>query len=59
MTRRRVRGMVLLDEPFTARLAAAAVVVFGGVAVVRPRVQTRRPLTRRTRKSTMAITSST
>ena len=52
-------GVAVLGEPFTARMAAAAALVFGGVAIVRSQRQTRRPLMRRTRKSTMAITSST
>ena len=52
-------GVAVLDEPFTARMAIAAALVFGGVAIVRRRAQTRRPLTNRTRKSTMAMTRST
>jgi drug/metabolite transporter (DMT)-like permease len=52
-------GVAVLGEPFTSRIALAAALVFGGVALVRRRAQTRRPLTRRTRKSTMAITRST
>ena len=52
-------GVAVLGEPFTSRMAIAAALVFGGVAIVRRRVQTRRPLTSRTRKSTMAITRST
>jgi drug/metabolite transporter (DMT)-like permease len=52
-------GVAVLGEPFTSRMAAAAALVFGGVAVVRRGGQTRRPLTSRTRKSTMAITRST
>lgn len=52
-------GVAVLGEPFTMRMAAAAALVFGGVAIVSPRGQTRRPLMSRTRKSTMAITSST
>ena len=52
-------GVVLLGEPFTMRMAAAAALVFGGVAIVRSQRQTRWPLMSRTRKSTMAITSST
>jgi len=51
-------GVTLLGEPFTSRMAAAAALVFGGVAIVR-RGQTRRPLINRTRKSTMAMTRST
>jgi drug/metabolite transporter (DMT)-like permease len=50
-------GVALLGEPFTSRMAAAAALVFGGVAIIRR--QTRRPLTNRTRKSTMAMTRST
>lgn len=52
-------GVAILGEPFTSRMAVAAALVFGGVAIVRRRTQTRRPLTRRTRKSTMAMTRST
>ena len=52
-------GVALLGEPFTSRMAVAAALVFSGVAIVRRRAQTRRPLTRRTRKSTMAMTRST
>jgi drug/metabolite transporter (DMT)-like permease len=52
-------GVAILGEPFTARMAAAAALVFGGVAIVRSQRQTLRPLMSRTRKSTMAITSST
>jgi len=52
-------GVAVLGEPFTMRMAVAAVLVFGGVAIVRSQGQTRRPLMSRTRKSTMAITSST
>jgi len=52
-------GVAVLGEPFTMRMAAAAALVFGGVAIVRSQGQTRRPLMSRTRKSTMAITSST
>lgn len=66
-------GVAVLGEPFTSRMALAAALVFGGVAIVRaPRgstqardarqvsdVQTRRPLSSRTRKSTMATTSRT
>ena len=48
-----------LGERFTWRMGLAAALVFGGVAIVQRRGQTRRPLTRRTRKSTMAMTSST
>jgi drug/metabolite transporter (DMT)-like permease len=52
-------GVVVLGEPFTMRMAVAAALVFGGVAIVRSQRQTRWPLMSRTRKSTMAITSST
>jgi drug/metabolite transporter (DMT)-like permease len=52
-------GIAVLGEPFTIRMAAAAALVFGGVAIVRSQRQTVRPLMSRTRKSTMAITSST
>ena len=51
-------GVAFLGEPFTSRMAVAAALVFGGVAIVRRR-QTRRPLINRTRKSTMAMTRST
>jgi drug/metabolite transporter (DMT)-like permease len=52
-------GVAVLGEPFTSRMALAAALVFGGVAIVRRRTQTRRPLIKRTRKSTMAMTRST
>jgi drug/metabolite transporter (DMT)-like permease len=53
-------GVAVLGERFTWRMALAAALVFGGVAIVRRRPgQTRRPLIKRTRKSTMAMTSST
>jgi drug/metabolite transporter (DMT)-like permease len=62
-------GVAVLGEPFTSRMALAAALVLGGVAIVRapggpsgPRqrpAHTRRPLTSRTRKSTMAITRRT
>jgi drug/metabolite transporter (DMT)-like permease len=52
-------GVAVLGEPFTMRMAAAAALVFGGVAIVRSQRQTVRPLISRTKKSTMAITSST
>jgi drug/metabolite transporter (DMT)-like permease len=52
-------GVAVLGEPFTARMAVAAALVFGGVAVIRARAQTVRPLTSRTRKSTIAMTSNT
>jgi drug/metabolite transporter (DMT)-like permease len=52
-------GVAILGEPFTLRMAAAAALVFGGVAIVRARAQTRRPLINRTRNSTIAMTSST
>ena len=51
-------GVAVLGEPFTSRMAVAAALVFGGVAIVR-RAQTRRPLINRTRKSTIAMTRST
>jgi drug/metabolite transporter (DMT)-like permease len=50
-------GVALLGEPFTSRMAVAAALVLGGVAIIRR--QTRRPLINRTRKSTMAMTRST
>jgi drug/metabolite transporter (DMT)-like permease len=53
-------GIVVLDEAFTWRMAFAAALVFGGVAIVQRRGQsTRLPLINRTRKSTIAMTSST
>ena len=52
-------GVAILGEPFTTRMALAAALVFGGVAIVRTRGQTVRPLTNRTRKSTIAMTSNT
>jgi len=62
-------GVAILGEPFTSRMALAAALVLGGVAIVRapggpsdPPVrsaQTRRPLINRTRKSTIAMTRST
>ena len=52
-------GVAILGEPFTLRMAAAAALVLGGVAVVRRAPQTLRPLISRTRKSTMAMTRST
>lgn len=53
-------GGLVLGEPFTARMAAAAALVLSGVAIVRAQAQrTRRPLINRTRKSTIAMTSST
>jgi len=52
-------GVAILGEPFTVRMAAAAALVLGGVAVVRRAPQTLRPLINRTRKSTMAMTRST
>ncbi|HEY3886835.1 MAG TPA: EamA family transporter [Vicinamibacterales bacterium] len=51
-------GVALLGEPFTARMAIAAGLVFAGVAAIQLR-QTVRPLIRRTRNSTIAITSRT
>jgi len=53
-------GVAILGEPFTSRMAVAAALVLGGVAIVRASsAQTRRPLINRTRKSTMAMTRST
>ena len=52
-------GVAILGEAFTWRMGLAAALVFGGVAIVQRRRQTRRPLINRTRKSTMAMTSST
>ena len=52
-------GVAVLGEAFTWRMGLAAALVFGGVAVVQRCGQTRRPLISRTRKSTMAMTSST
>jgi drug/metabolite transporter (DMT)-like permease len=52
-------GVAVLGEPFTSRMALAAALVLGGVAIVRTSDQTRRPLINRTRKSTMAMTRST
>jgi drug/metabolite transporter (DMT)-like permease len=53
-------GVVVLDEALTWRMAAAAALVFGGVAIVQRRGQrTRLPLIKRTRNSTTAMTSST
>ncbi|HEY2433099.1 MAG TPA: EamA family transporter [Vicinamibacterales bacterium] len=52
-------GVTVLGEAFTWRMGLAAGLVFGGVAVVQRWGQTRRPLINRTRKSTMAMTSST
>ena len=52
-------GVAVLGERFTWRMGLAAAFVFGGVAIVQRRGQTRRPLISRTRKSTMAMTSST
>jgi drug/metabolite transporter (DMT)-like permease len=52
-------GVAVLGEAFTWRMGLAAALVFGGVAIVQRRGQTRRPLISRTRKSTMAMTSST
>jgi drug/metabolite transporter (DMT)-like permease len=52
-------GVAILGEPFTVRMAAAAALILGGVAVVRRAPQTLRPLINRTRKSTMAMTRST
>ena len=52
-------GVAVLGEKFTWRMGLAAALVFGGVAIVQRFGQTRRPLMSRTRKSTMAMTSST
>jgi drug/metabolite transporter (DMT)-like permease len=52
-------GVIVLGERFTWRMGLAAALVFGGVAIVQRRGQTRRPLINRTRKSTIAMTSST
>jgi len=52
-------GVAILGEAFTWRMGLAAALVFGGVAIVQRRGQTRRPLINRTRKSTIAITNST
>ena len=52
-------GVAVLGERFTWRMGLAAALVFAGVAIVQRRGQTRRPLINRTRKSTMAMTSST
>ena len=52
-------GVAVLGEAFTWRMALAAALVFGGVAIVQRRGQTRLPLISRTRKSTIAMTSST
>lgn len=51
-------GVALLGEPFTARMTAAALLVFAGVAVIQFR-QTVRPLISRTRNRTIAMTSRT
>jgi len=52
-------GVAVLGEPFTMRMAFAAALVFGGVAIIRTRGQTVRPLINRTRKRTIAMTSNT
>lgn len=52
-------GVLVLGETFSWRMGLAAALVLGGVAIVQRRGQTRRPLTSRTRKSTIAMTSST
>lgn len=52
-------GVAILGEPFTSRMAVAAALVLGGVAIVRSAAQTRRPLINRTRNSTIATTRST
>ena len=52
-------GVLVLGEAFTWRMGLAAALVFGGVAIVQRRGQTRRPLINRTNTSTMAMTNST
>ena len=52
-------GVAVLGEPFTPRMALAAALVFGGVAIVRRKGQTLRPLINRTMKRTIAMTRST
>ena len=53
-------GVAILGEPFTSRMALAAALVLGGVAIVRSAPgQTRRPLINRTRNSTIAMTRRT
>jgi drug/metabolite transporter (DMT)-like permease len=52
-------GIIVLGEPFTMRMAVAAALVFGGVAIVRARGQTVLPLIKRTRKRMIAMTSNT
>ena len=52
-------GVAILGEPLTLRMALAAAFVLGGVAIVRSADQTRRPLTNRTMKSTIAMTRRT
>ena len=52
-------GVAVLGEAFTWRMGLAAALVFGGVAIVQRRGQTRLPLINRTKKSTIAMTSST
>jgi drug/metabolite transporter (DMT)-like permease len=50
-------GVTLLGEPFDLRMGTAAALVFAGVAIVRWSSQTVRPLIRRTRNKTIAMTS--
>jgi drug/metabolite transporter (DMT)-like permease len=52
-------GVTLLGEPFNLRMGIAAALVFAGVAIVRWSSQTVRPLIRRTRNKTIAMTSRT
>jgi drug/metabolite transporter (DMT)-like permease len=52
-------GVAVLGEPFTMRMAVAAGLVFGGVAIVRAGGQTVRPLINRTKKRMIAMTSNT
>jgi drug/metabolite transporter (DMT)-like permease len=52
-------GVAFLGEPFTGRMALAAVLVFAGVGVLQFGRQTVRPLINRTRNSTIAMTSRT
>jgi drug/metabolite transporter (DMT)-like permease len=54
-------GVLLLGEPFNSRMALSAALVLAGVSIVRWRSagQTLRPLIRRTRNRTMAMTSRT
>jgi drug/metabolite transporter (DMT)-like permease len=57
-----VLGVIVLAEPFSIRMIAAAAIVLAGVALVqapRPQAQTVRPLISRMRNSTMATTRRT